>query len=74
MPNAQASEAARDLANARWRGQVISRTIATIGQRRGELSPEQLADLRAIADYQDDEASGELRQPGVSGPDAGWPG
>ena len=51
MADAQqdASEAARSLANARWRGQVITRAIATIGERRTELSPEQLADLRAIA-------------------------
>ena len=54
MPNAQASEAARDLANARWRGQVIAKAISTIAERRGELSAEQIADLRAIADYQED--------------------
>jgi hypothetical protein len=45
-----ASEAGRSLANARWRGQVVSRAIATLAERSGELSPGQLADLRAIAD------------------------
>ena len=45
-----ASEAARALANARWRGQVIGRAIETLAQRSSELSAEQLADLRAIAD------------------------
>ena len=45
-----ASEAGRSLANQRWRGQVISRAIATLAERSGELSPDQLADLRAIAD------------------------
>lgn len=46
----QASEAARNLANARWRGQVIGRAISTLAERSSELTPEQLADLRAIAD------------------------
>jgi len=45
-----ASAAGRELANARWRGQVISRAIATLAERSGELSPDQLADLRVIAD------------------------
>jgi hypothetical protein len=45
-----ASQAGRSLANARWRGQVISRAIATLAERSGELSPDQIADLRAIAD------------------------
>jgi hypothetical protein len=57
--DADASEAGRSLANARWRGQVISRAIATLAERSGELSPDQLADLRAIAD----------RPPGGDGPD-----
>ena len=57
MSDTQASEAGRDLANARWRGQVISRAIDTLRSRSTELSAEQLADLRAIADTQ--EASGE---------------
>ena len=51
MTDAQASEAARNLANVRWRGQVISRAIATIASRRAELDEDQLRDLRAIADY-----------------------
>jgi hypothetical protein len=54
----QASEAARSLANARWRGQVISRAINTLASRSGELTAEQLADLRAIADGQDTEDAG----------------
>ena len=55
MADAQqdASEAARALANARWRGQVIGRAIETLAQRSSELSPEQLDDLRAIADGPD---------------------
>ena len=53
MADADASEAARALANARWRGQVIGRAIETLAQRSSELSPEQLADLRAIADGPD---------------------
>jgi hypothetical protein len=57
MSDAQASEAARSLANARWRGQVISRAIDTLRSRSNELSADQLADLRAIADEQ--EADGE---------------
>jgi hypothetical protein len=54
MSDAQASEAARALANARWRGAVISRAIDTLKSRSNELSAEQLADLRAIADEQED--------------------
>jgi hypothetical protein len=50
MADADASEAARSLANARWRGQVITRALRTLAERSGELSPDQLADLRAIAD------------------------
>jgi hypothetical protein len=46
----EASEAARALANARWRGQVISRAISTLASRSGELTEDQLADLRAIAE------------------------
>ena len=56
MVNAQdgaASEAARALANQRWRGQVITRAMETIRDRRGELDAEQLADLRRIADGQE---------------------
>lgn len=53
MTDAQASEAARALAGARWRGQVITRAIATIADRQDELTGEQLADLRAIADGQE---------------------
>lgn len=56
MTDTQASEAGRDLANARWRGRVISRAIATLAERSGELSPDQLADLRAIADQREDTA------------------
>ncbi len=50
MTDAQASEAARSLANARWRGQVITRAISMLAERSGELTAGQLADLRAIAD------------------------
>jgi hypothetical protein len=54
MSNADAdavrSELARQAANARWRGQVISRAIATIASRRSELDTEQLEQLAAIAD------------------------
>jgi hypothetical protein len=53
MADTQASEAARSLANARWRGQVVSRAIATLEARSTELSDAQLADLRAIADRQE---------------------
>jgi hypothetical protein len=49
----QASVAARSLANARWRGQVINRAISTLASRSGELTEEQLADLRAIAEGQE---------------------
>jgi hypothetical protein len=49
----EASEAARALSNARWRGQVISRAIDTLRSRSNELDAEQLADLRAIADEQE---------------------
>ena len=45
-----ASEAARSLANSRWRGQVIGRAIETLRSRSNELDAGQLADLRAIAD------------------------
>jgi len=45
-----ASEAARSLANQRWRGQVITRAIRTLAERSGELDAAQLADLRRIAD------------------------
>jgi hypothetical protein len=45
-----ASEAARSLANTRWRGQVIGRAIETLRSRSNELDAQQLADLRAIAD------------------------
>jgi hypothetical protein len=45
-----ASEAARSLANTRWRGQVIDRAIETLRSRSNELDAQQLADLRAIAD------------------------
>ena len=51
MPDAQdASEAARSLANARWRGQVVNRALDTLAERRAELSPDQAHRLRAIAD------------------------
>lgn len=53
MADTQASEAARNLVNVRWRGQVINKAIATIASRSSELTPEQLADLRAIADTPD---------------------
>lgn len=46
----EASEAARALVNARWRGQVVSRAMRTLAERSGELTAEQLRDLRAIAD------------------------
>jgi hypothetical protein len=61
MTDAQqdASEAARSLANSRWRGQVIDRAIAELARRSGELSPEQLADLRAIADSPGDGEPGD---------------
>jgi hypothetical protein len=50
MPDAQdASEAARSLANVRWRGQVISRAIAELARRSGELSAAQLAQLAPFA-------------------------
>lgn len=49
MTDTQASEAARSLANARWRGQVINRAIDTLRSRSTELDAQQLADLRAIA-------------------------
>lgn len=52
MSECAASEAARELANARWRGQVVSRAISTLAERSAELTPQQLADLRAIADGQ----------------------
>lgn len=54
MKDAQASEAARNLANARWRGQVIDRAIATLRSRSTELDAVQLADLRAIAEQRED--------------------
>lgn len=53
MTDTQASEAARSLANARWRGQVINRAIDTLRSRSTELDAQQLADLRAIADTPD---------------------
>jgi hypothetical protein len=53
MSNADAdarSEQARAAAAARWRGQVISRAVATVASRSDELTDAQLADLRLIAD------------------------
>ena len=52
MADAQASEAARSLANVRWRGQVVAKAISTLRSRSTELSAGQLADLRAIADQE----------------------
>lgn len=54
MADTQASEAARSLANVRWRGQVISRAISTLRSRSTELDAEQLADLREIAGQRED--------------------
>jgi hypothetical protein len=48
-----ASEAARALNRARWRDTVIRGAIRTLGERREQLSPEQLADLRKIAGEQE---------------------
>ena len=53
MTDTQASEAGRALADARWRGQVISRAIATLRSRSNELDAEQLAELDAIANGQE---------------------
>ena len=50
MTNPDASAAAREMNRARWRDQVIKRTLETLRSRSNELSPDQLADLRAIAD------------------------
>ena len=50
MASAQSSDAARELANARWAGQVVTKALETLASRSAELSPEQLAQLAEIAD------------------------
>jgi hypothetical protein len=45
----QASEAARQLANARWRGQVASRAAAVTAERIAELGDEQVLRLAHAA-------------------------
>jgi hypothetical protein len=53
--DADRSEIARHAANTRWRGQVISRAMDTLRSRSNELTAEQLADLRTIAEEAPDE-------------------
>lgn len=51
MGNADARHrAAKAAALARWGNQVVSRAVGVVQERADELSPEQLADLRQIAD------------------------
>ncbi len=50
MTDTQASEAARSLSKARWGNQVLSRSVAVVVERQAELSPAELAELRAITE------------------------
>jgi len=49
MTDAQTSEAARALANARWGGTVIRRAINELAERRDDLDQEQRAALAFLA-------------------------
>jgi hypothetical protein len=49
MTDAQASEAARQLARARWGDTGLRSAVQTISDRRGELTPALKAELLQIA-------------------------
>lgn len=49
MPTTDASEAARQLARARWGTQTLDRAVVEVVSRASELTAEQRADLRAAA-------------------------
>ena len=49
MPTADASEAARQLARARWGTATLDRAVVEVVTRASELTAEQRADLRAAA-------------------------
>jgi hypothetical protein len=49
MTDAQASEAARSLARARWGATVVGRAVATVIERSEQLDDAQRAALRVIA-------------------------
>jgi hypothetical protein len=54
MTDAQASEAARALANTRWRGQVVERAARTVVERVDELPLTLRAEVHsATADRED---------------------
>ena len=46
-------DAARALANARWRGAVVSRAVQTVVERQDELTDGQRAQLAAVAGRED---------------------
>lgn len=54
MDDTQASEAGRELARARWGTQTLDRAVVEVVSRARELTSEQLADLRAIAEEADE--------------------
>ena len=49
VARAEASEAARSLARARWGSTVVRSAVATLQERRGELDEVLREQLRAIA-------------------------
>jgi hypothetical protein len=57
MADTKASQAGRELVRARWGNQVVSRAVSVVVERRGELTAEQRAELRAVAEQE--EAPGE---------------
>jgi hypothetical protein len=50
MADADASEAARTLAQARWGDQRVRAAVALLVERRDELTEPLLADLRSVTD------------------------
>jgi hypothetical protein len=52
------SGAGRELARARWGDSVVRRAAVTVIERRDELAPDLLADLRAAVGAQDGDGDG----------------
>jgi hypothetical protein len=52
------SEAGRQLAQARWGDSVLRRAVSMVVQRRDELAPDLLAELRAVTGDKDGDQDG----------------